>query len=114
MTRLIETLLYTLKPGTGGEFDRIMHETSVPLHRRHGMDVVAYGPSLHDPDAYVLIRAYRSLDHLRDSQDAFYLSEDWREGPRSAIVERIEASLKAVSELPAASVDALRGMRRPA
>jgi hypothetical protein len=114
MTRLVETLLYTLTPGSGAAFDRIMHETSVPLHRRHGLDVVAYGPSQDDPDAYVLIRAFESLDHLRRSQAAFYASPDWREGPRGAIVERIAASLRHVAELPIEGVEALRRMRRPA
>jgi len=112
MTKTVETLLYTLKPGTGAEFDRIMREVSVPLHDSVEMDVVAYGPSLHDSDAYFLIRAYDSLDELESSQKVFYQSEDWRSGPRNAIVERIVTSLKVVSDLPESAVEALRQTQR--
>ncbi|SCW87318.1 NIPSNAP protein [Paenibacillus tianmuensis] len=108
MSRVIEILLYTLKPGTGGEFHRIMQEISVPLHRKVGMDVVAYGNSLHDPDAYYLIRSYDSLDHLGSSQDAFYKSEAWRNGPRVDIIERISTSLKSVVSLSPEAIDELR------
>ena len=108
MTRVVETLLYTLKPGTEREFHAIMQDISIPLHEKAGMDVVAYGPSLHQADAYLLIRAYRDLDHLTRSQADFYQSEDWRSGPRAAIIERIAESLKAVTELPVTAVEALR------
>ena len=58
--KTVEFLLYTLKPGTGKDFHRIMKEVSVPLHRSVGMDVISYGISAHDDDAYYLIRAYNS------------------------------------------------------
>ena len=74
MSRCVETLLYTLMPGTGAEFHALMREVSVPLHRASGLDVVAYGPSLDDADRYFLIRAYRSLDDLTSSQETFYAS----------------------------------------
>ena len=56
--RIVEILQYTLKKDSGEEFHQIMHEVSVPLHTRNGIDVVAYGNSLHDPDSYYLIRAF--------------------------------------------------------
>ncbi|MBB4000765.1 NIPSNAP family protein [Aureimonas pseudogalii] len=108
MPKVVETLLYTLKPGTGAEFDRIMRDISVPLHQRIRMDVVAYGNSLHDPDAYFLIRSYDSLEHRQVSQDAFYRSEDWRAGPRAAIIERIATSVNVVVDLPPDAVDVER------
>ena len=49
--------------------------------RRHGIDVVAFGPSLHDQDAYYLMRSYASLEELERSETAFYGSEEWRLGP---------------------------------
>lgn len=109
MSKVVEILLYTLKPGTGSEFHKIMDEVSVPLHRSVDMDVVSYGNSLHDADAYYLIRAYDSLDHLNSSQDAFYKSEGWRSGPRTDIIGRIATSLKSVLLLEPQAVEALRG-----
>jgi len=106
--KAVEILLYTLRPGTGDEFHATMQAVSVPLHRSVGMDVVAYGKSAHDSDAYYLIRAYDDLHHLEASQDAFYKSDAWRSGPRADIVARIATSLKSVMLMSAETVDALR------
>lgn len=109
MIKVVEILLYTLKPGTGADFHRIMQEISVPLHRRVGMDVVAYGQSQHDPDAYHLIRAYDDLYHLEVSQGVFYTSDAWRNGPRMDIISRIASSLKSVMPMTTDAIEAIRG-----
>jgi len=108
MSKVVEILLYTLKPGTGRKFHKIMDEVSGPLHKSIDMDVVAYGNSLHDSDAYYLIRAYNSLEHLNLSQEAFYKSEAWRNGPRADIISRIGTSQKSVVRLDRDAVEALR------
>ena len=66
---------------------------------RWGVAVVAFGPSLDDEDLYYLIRAYPSLEELQRSQEAFYGGDEWREGPREAIVSRIDSDISVV--LPA-------------
>ena len=106
--KTVEFLLYTLTPGTGKDFHRIMKEVSVPLHRSVGMDVISYGISAHDDDAYYLIRAYNSLSHLKTAQDTFYDSEAWRHGPRQAIIDRISISVKSVLTLTESAVEHLR------
>lgn len=85
-----------------------MHEISAPLHQRHGIDVVSFGHSLHDPDCYYLIRAFDSAERMATDLDAFYSSDDWRSGPREDIISRIETSLKTVINLLPESVDGLR------
>lgn len=110
MNRIIEILLYTLKPGTGSDFHKIMQEISVPLHKQVGMDVIAFGNSVHTPDNYYLIRAYDSLEHLKVSQDNFYASTAWKTGPRIDIISRIETSIKVVMPL---SLDAIKELRQP-
>lgn len=90
----LEIRTYRLKPGTRDEFVRVMREQSVPLLAALGIDVVAYGPSLVDEDgaqeAY-LIRAFTSLEQREGQEAAFYGSDEWRNGPREAIVSRIES-----------------------
>ena len=102
MGPVVEIRTYQLKPGTVAEFHRIFVEESLPLLERAGVEVVAFGPSLDDEDRYCLIRAYPSLEELQRSHDAFYAAEEWRRGPREAVVSRIESSTAAV--LPAAAV----------
>ncbi len=70
--------------------------------------MVDFGPSLHDENSYYLIRAYDSLAHRQESQDAFYGSPEWRQGPREAIIALIESDTSVVIEMEDAVVDMLR------
>lgn len=106
--RLVEIRCYTLTPGAAAEFERLVTERALPLLHRAGVDVVAYGPSLHDDHAYHLIRAYVSLAELRRSEEAVYGSKAWRRGPRRAILDCIEQYTSVVIELDDTTVDGLR------
>lgn len=112
MEKLIEIRTYTLKSGTTSEFNRIMNEKSLPLHTQAGIDVVAHGPCLHDPQGYFLIRAFDNLENCKELQAAFYASDAWRMGPRNAIVERIEIDANATFWLEEEALDVLRNAYR--
>ncbi len=104
----VEIRSYQLEPGTAAEFDRLFTTASEPMLRRHGIDVVAFGPSLADEDAHYLIRAYASLKDLERSEAAFYGSDEWRLGPREAILACIDSYASIVIEMDGATVDGLR------
>ena len=106
--KLVEIRSYNIKPGKRDEFHRLVSEQSLPLLKRWKVDVVAFGPSPHDDTSYYLIRAYENLAERQASQDAFYGSQDWRNGPREAIVTLIESDTSVVVELEPSVVDALR------
>lgn len=108
MSRLIEIRSYELRPGARKEFHRLVLEQSIPMLERWKVDVVAFGPSAHEENAYYLIRSYRSLAERRESQDAFYGSAEWRDGPRAAILALIEKHTSTVLEVSDAVVDELR------
>ncbi|PIF77189.1 NIPSNAP protein [Variovorax sp. 54] len=114
MTRLLEIRTYRLKPGTLDDFHRAMHERAVPMLRSKGMDVVSYGRSDHEEESYHLVRAYASREALEAEQAAFYGSTEWREGPRSALVDRIETYLNTLLWLSPEGVDSLRTLNAPA
>jgi hypothetical protein len=105
---LVEIRSYNLKPGRRDEFHRLVCQESLPLMKRWGVDVVAFGPSSHDNISYYLIRAYESLEHRQSSQDAFYGSDEWRKGPREAIVSLIDSDTSIVLEMEAPFVDSIR------
>ncbi len=105
MAGVIEIRTYKLKAGSGVAFRRTAVEGSLPMLERWGVEVVAFGPSLDDDDSYYLIRAYSSLAELRRSQEAFYGSDEWRQGPREAIVSLIESYSSVV--LPAAPAEGM-------
>jgi hypothetical protein len=84
-------------------------EESLPMLVRHRIDVVAYGLSLESADAYFLMRRYASLEERRSSEDAFYGSEEWRKGPRDAVMADIDSYATVVLRV---DEETLRGLRR--
>lgn len=90
---LIEIRCYRLHAGKAQMFDQLMREQSLPLLHSSGCEVVYAGASLDHPEHYVLIRAYHDLAEREQSQQAFYSSAAWREGPRAAILDCIDSSV---------------------
>lgn len=86
MTTLVEIRSYQLKQNTGAEFHELISRRSLPLMQARGMRVLAARASLHSPAAYLLIRAYDSVEERQRSQDAFYNSPEWLRGPSEAIM----------------------------
>ena len=108
MNQIVEIRSYNLKPGTCAAYHQIMLERAYPLLQRWNMDVVAFGPSPHDENSYYLIRAFANLDDLNRQEDAFYGSEEWRQGPREAILALIENYTSIVIEVDDATLEGLR------
>lgn len=108
MNRLIEIRTYRLKPGTLEAFHQAVHERAVPMLRSKGMDVVAYGRSDHEEESYYLVRAYESREALEAEQAAFYGSPEWRDGPRGALVDRIETYLNTLLWVSRDAVESMR------
>lgn len=105
---IIEVRSYKLKPGTRSRLDTLFVERALPMLHRWDVDVVAHGPSLHDDCSYYLMRSYRDLAHRQQSQDAFYGSDEWRSGPRAAILECIDDYTDVVIELADSQLAAFR------
>ena len=108
MNSFVEFRTLNLKPGTRDEFRRIYMERSLPLLKKWYHDVVAHGPSLHDENTYYVIRRFDSLSHRDQSENAFYSSDDWRKGPREALLALVESYTDLVLELDEATVQGLR------
>jgi UDP-glucose 6-dehydrogenase len=87
---VIEILTLSLKPNTRDKFHQLYTTESLPLLKKWKIEVVAHGPSRHDENTYYVIRSFKSLADRQKVEDAFYSSDDWRTGPRSAILALIE------------------------
>ena len=108
MTRAVEIRSYNLKSGSRERFHRLMTQQAMPMLQRWGVDVVTCGPSPHDEDSYYLIRSYYDLAERESSQDAFYGSDEWRQGPREDILALIDSYTSIVLMLDDATVKGLR------
>jgi len=102
---MIEIRSYNLKLGTRNEFHKLFLEQALPLLRKWKVEVVTFGPSLHDSDSYFLVRSYKDLQDMQHSEDAFYGSDDWKKGPRETILSLIVNYTTVV--LPADAADHL-------
>jgi hypothetical protein len=109
MSHVVEVRSYNLKPGARDEFHRLFVREAFPLLKRVQVDVVRFGPSLHDGNSYYLMRRYDNLQQREQSEEAFYGSQAWRQGPREAIIALIENYTEIVLELDEATVQGLRG-----
>jgi hypothetical protein len=104
----VEIRSYNLKPGTRPRFHQVATEQAIRMLRRAKIDVVAIGPSLHDDSSYFLIRAFPSVEERQKQEDSFYNSEEWKQGPRQAILDCIESYTTVVMELDDAGLASLR------
>ena len=111
--RVVEIRAYRLKPGTRDDFHAAVTRRALPMVRAHGMDVVAHGPVPNDDNGYFLVRSFASLAELTAQEDEFYGSAGWREGPREALVSRIETYVDTLLWLKPASIDDLRAGNEP-
>lgn len=96
MAQVVEILQYRLQSGSGERFHNIMQQYSVPLHLASGLVVLDHGMSLHDPDAYYLLRLFDGMVEMEQVLQRFYQSQAWLEGPRTEIVGLIEVSHRVV------------------
>ena len=110
---MVEIRSYNLKPGTRDRFHQRFERDSLPLLRVHHVGVVAYGPSLHDADSWYLMRAYPSLAERQRSEDEFYGSDEWKNGPRAAVLADIDSYTTIVIRLDETTLRTLRRNDRP-
>lgn len=110
--RVVEIRSYNLKPGTRDTFQQLAERDAIPMLKRWKIDVVSHGPSLHDANSYFLIRSFASIDDRQKSEDAFYGSEEWKTGPRDAVLACIESYTTVVVRLDDATLKGLRSAGR--
>jgi len=108
MNHFVEIRSYNLKPGTREEFHSLFLEEAFSMLQRRKVDVVAYGPSLHDSDSYFLMRGHDSLAQREESENAYYGSEEWRQGPHESILALIESYTEIVLEVDKAGLQGTR------
>lgn len=87
---ITEIRIYKLKENTSTEFITVFKEQSLPMMKRWKVNVVDYGFSLIDKDSFYLIRSYENLVHRKESQEAFYGSDEWINGPEKTIMACID------------------------
>jgi len=65
---IVEVRSYRVKPGHRAEFIRFFETRAMPALRSHGMRIVGPLPDLENPNKFVWLRGFPSMEALDDRQ----------------------------------------------
>jgi hypothetical protein len=75
---IVEVRSYRIKPGRRQEFIEFFETQSIPALRAHGMKVLGPLIDLENPNKFVWLRSFPSLDERERMRTAFYEGELWK------------------------------------
>jgi hypothetical protein len=75
---IVEVRSYRIKPGCRGEFIKFFETRAVPALRSHGMKVLGPLLDLENPNKFVWLRSFPSLEERERMKSAFYDGELWK------------------------------------
>jgi hypothetical protein len=75
---IVEVRAYRIKPGHRDEFIKFFQTRAVPALRAHGMQVLGPLLDLENPNKFVWLRSFPSLEERERMRDAFYGSPLWK------------------------------------
>ena len=75
---IVEVRSYRIKPGRRAEFIHMFETRAVPALRAHGMSVTGPFLDVENPNKFVWLRSFPSLEDRDRMKDAFYEGELWK------------------------------------
>jgi heme-degrading monooxygenase HmoA len=75
---IVEVRSYRIKPGRREEFIQFFETRAVPAQRSHGMKILGPLLDVENPNKFVFLRSFPSLEERERMRDAFYEGELWK------------------------------------
>ena len=75
---IVEVRSYRIKPGKREEFIRMFEKRAVPAQHSHGIKIIGPFLDVENPNKFVFLRSFPSLEERERMKDAFYGSELWK------------------------------------
>lgn len=75
---IVEVRSYRIKPGKRDEFIKLFETRAVPAMRTYGMEVIGPLLDVENPNKFVFLRNFPSLEERERMRDAFYGGELWK------------------------------------
>ena len=75
---IVEVRSYRIKSGKRDEFIRLFETRAVPVQREYGMKIVGPLLDVENPNKFVFLRSFPSLEDRDRMKDAFYGGEEWK------------------------------------
>ncbi len=88
---IVEVRSYRIKPGRREEFIQFFETRSIPAQRSHGMKIQGPLIDLENPNKFVFLRSFPSLDERERMKNAFYEGELWKNELEAIAMPMIES-----------------------
>jgi heme-degrading monooxygenase HmoA len=88
---IVEVRSYRIKPGRRAEFIHFFETRAVPALRSHGMKVLGPLLDLENPNKFVWLRSFPSLEDRERLRTAFYEGEVWKNELESIAMPMLES-----------------------
>ena len=88
---IVEVRSYRITPGRRDEFIELFEKRSAPALRSHGMKVVGPLIDLENPNKFVFLRGFPSMEDLHRMKTEFYEGKLWKEELESIAMPMIES-----------------------
>ena len=75
---IVEVRSYRIKPGRRAEFIHLFETRAVPALRAHGMKVTGPFLDVENPNKFVWLRSFPSLEDRDRMKNAFYEGDLWK------------------------------------
>jgi quinol monooxygenase YgiN len=75
---IVEVRSYRIKPGRREEFIKMFETRAVPAQREFGIQIIGPFLDVENPNKFVFLRSFPSLEERDRMKDAFYGSEVWK------------------------------------
>ena len=75
---IVEVRSYRTKPGRRAEFIHFFETQAVPAQRSQGIEIMGPLLDLENPNKFVWLRSFPSLEERDQMKDAFYGGELWK------------------------------------
>lgn len=112
--RVVEFRIFRIHPGQRENFAARFCDSLLSLQQRHGIQVICWGPSLHDRDSYLVVRVHPSVEARQQSLDAMFGSAEWLMEEEEEVLEMIESYNTCVVEADEQLIEAIRADLIPA
>ena len=88
---IVEVRSYRIKPGHRKEFIEFFETRSIPALRSHGMQILGPLLDLENPNKFVFLRSFPSLEERERMKNAFYEGELWKNELESIAMPMLES-----------------------
>ena len=75
---IVEVRSYRIKPGRRDEFIKLFESRAIPAQRSYGMKIVGPMLDVENPNKFVFLRSFPSLEERDRMKDAFYGGDLWK------------------------------------